>query len=235
MHSLGCQSLDMYLAELEKNEGARQTCERLMSVSISRFFRDRKLWEILQSEILPKLIASCDQETSVWVAGCASGEEVYSFRIVWDGLSASFGSLPDLQITATDMNPAYLERAKAGAFPSSSLRELPEGLKSVYFIEQPEKEIYSVISSLKQGLFWQIHNLLFDPPGFSFDIIFMRNNLLTYYQEDIKTSALIKVIGSLSIGGYLIIGSHEKLPFEAPDLVPLPSLAYVFKKSKESQ
>jgi chemotaxis methyl-accepting protein methylase len=67
MSDLGCQNMAAYLIELATNENARHICERLMTVSISRFFRDRKLWEILQSDIVPQLIERPQEKINVWV------------------------------------------------------------------------------------------------------------------------------------------------------------------------
>jgi len=58
----------------------------------------------------------------------------------------------------------------------------------------------------------------------------LRNNLLTYYQEELEKPAFRKVIDCLSAGGFLIIGSHEKLPFESDNLRATGSLSYVFQK-----
>ncbi|MBL7177499.1 MAG: protein-glutamate O-methyltransferase CheR [Desulfobacteraceae bacterium] len=230
MHDLGCQNLTEYLLEIDRNDETRHQCERLMTVSISRFFRDRKLWEILQTEILPELIEKNKGKLRVWSAGCASGEEAYSLKILWDVTTASIDPVPDLEITATDLNPAYLERARAGIYPASSLRELPEPLRSAHFQAQAGGKLYALRASLKEGITWQIHDLLSDPPGSQFHLIFLRNNLLTYYGDEIKRSVLKKVIDHLSTGGFLIIGSHETLPFEWHDLCPSSNLHYVFEK-----
>ncbi len=72
MQQLGCKDLSVYLLELDKSEKARRQCERMMTVSISRFFRDRKLWDILEKEILPQLIQGHRDKVEIWFAGCAS-------------------------------------------------------------------------------------------------------------------------------------------------------------------
>jgi chemotaxis protein methyltransferase CheR len=230
MRDLGCYNIIAYLEELDKDKEARLQCERLFTVSISRFFRDRKLWEALREQILPQLVEKHERKIRVWFAGCASGEEVYSLKILWAGLLSTTGNLPELEITATDINPAYIERGLIGAYPASSLKELPEELRSVHFVVKAAERLYFINTPLKQGIFWQVHNFLSAPPGYSFDVLFLRNNLLTYYQNDIKRSAFKKVIDSLSCDGILVIGSHEKLPLESSCLVPLPSLSYVFRK-----
>jgi chemotaxis protein methyltransferase CheR len=230
MQDFGCRNVSAYLVELDRRNNARRDCERLMTVSISRFFRDRKLWETLQKDILPVLVETHHENIKVWSAGCASGEEVYTLKILWDVLEASTGRLPYLEVLATDMNPDYLERAKAGVYPLSSLKEVSEQLRSVYFQVQARGKRHAVKSSLKKGIMWREHHLLSDPPGSQFRIIFLRNNLLTYYRDELKRLAFRKALASLSTGGFLIIGSHEKLPFETAELLPFGSLSFVFKK-----
>lgn len=230
MHDLGCQNLTGYLLEIDRNDETRHQCELLMTVSISRFFRDRRLWEILQAEILPELIEGNKEELRVWSAGCASGEEAYSLKILWDVSTASIDPVPALEILATDLNPAYLERARDGIYPSSSLRELPEPLRPAYFQTQAGGKRYAIRAPLKEGITWQAHDLISDTPDGQFHLIFLRNNLLTYYGNEKIRPALKKVIDHLSTGGFLIVGSHETLPSEWHDLCPVGNLSYVFKK-----
>jgi chemotaxis protein methyltransferase CheR len=230
MHLLGCHDISGYLRELDRSYKVRHECELLMTVSISRFFRDRKLWHVLETEILPGFIEKRVEKIHVWSAGCASGEEVYTLKILWDGLKASASRFPKVEITATDMNPAYLERAKAGVYTSSSLKAVPEVFRSVYFMAQAGTRLYTIRTSMKSGVIWQVGHLLFDEPDSQFDLIFLRNNLLTYYLDEFKKPALGKVISHLFKGGLLIIGSHEKLPPNGLGLFPTGSLSYVLKK-----
>ncbi len=90
MHSLGCHDISAYLLELDRSDKLRHECELLMTVSISRFFRDRKLWEVLEAEILPGLIEKRVKKIRVWSAGCASGEEVYSLKEVSEGFRSVY-------------------------------------------------------------------------------------------------------------------------------------------------
>ena len=230
MHQLCCKNIETYMLELDKSDKAKYECERLMTVSISRFFRDQILWQVLQKDVLPDLIEKHRGKISVWMAGCASGEEVYSLKILWNDIKTSNAHLPKLKIIATDMNPDYLERARAGIYQPSSLKEVPEHLRSLFFRAQPSKNLYAVDPSLKNNILWQIHHLLTDPPRSLFHLIFLRNNLLTYYEDELKKVALKKIMDRLLVGGFLIIGSHENLPFERADFRPFCSLSYVLKK-----
>ncbi len=230
MQQMRCKDVTTYLLALEENEEEKRQCERLMTVSISRFFRDRKLWEILGSEILPELIEEHKEKLNVWSAGCACGEEVYSLKILWDSLIQSFIHMPKLDIIATDMNPLYLERARAAIYSSSSLKEVPTQFRSLFFQEKSNRKRYEIAASSKKGIVWQEHRFGAEPPGSQFHMIFLRNNLLTYYQDEFKKSVFEKTVNCLSRGGILIIGSHEELPLERPDLLPCCSVSYVFRK-----
>jgi chemotaxis protein methyltransferase CheR len=228
----GFETLDAYLEGLKRDDRLMNECRRLMTVSISRFFRDRNLWKLLQEEILPGLSALNATGLKVWSAGCASGEEVYSLKIVRGTLKEAMGSLPDLQVLATDMNPDYLLRAKTGLYPESSLKELEQSLKSKYFQYIEKEAFYRINDQLRVGIEWRVHHLLSDsPPAPCFQLIFLRNNLLTYYEEGSAVEGLRRVISTLDGGGFLIIGANEHLPAEAIGLLrPHPRFRYVFQK-----
>jgi len=112
MQQMGCRHISDYLAVLEKDRTCRRMCEQLLTVSISRFFRDWRLWEILAQDLLPEMVAHYPKRLTVWSAGCASGEEAYSFKIVWEQLKQKTGPLPDLYLLATDTNSETLARAR---------------------------------------------------------------------------------------------------------------------------
>lgn len=235
MKELGCRNSQEYFRALTKSRELIKECELLMTVSISRFFRDRLLWQALGSEVLPAIVKENRKEVKVWSAGCACGEEVYSFKIVWDRLRKRFELLPDLKVLATDMNSVYLDKARVGIYSLSSLREVSEEVRSRYFEPLPKGGLYRVIPLLKEGILWTVHNLLSDPPGADFHLIFLRNNLLTYYQDDLKKAVFNKVIQSLAPGGFLITGAHEKLPPGTWNLVRSGRHPHIHQKRKDPE
>lgn len=212
MDELGCRCIGDYLVLLETDASALDQCRRLMTVSISRFLRDRHLWDVLRSELLPDLIRKFPRCIRIWSAGCANGEEVYSFRMIWDMLRQENARLPELEVTATDINPECLQRAGDGIYSTSSLREVSDELRSAYFERVRGKHLFAVKTFLRHQIRWQEHDLFSDPPGSDFHIIFLRNNLLTYYQPHLQAKVFTIISGSLVTGGILVVGSHEKLP-----------------------
>jgi chemotaxis methyl-accepting protein methylase len=131
------------------------------------------------------------------------------------------------------MNPACLERAETGVYPLSSLKEVKKELMENYFEAKKGEKSYSVKSFLKKDIIWQQRDLISDQPDSDFHIIFLRNNLLTYYQDPEKTTTFKKAINRLISSGLLVIGSHEKLPFYTGQLKPIVPYSFVFKKIKQ--
>jgi len=231
MQEAGFRRIDEFLLAMEDHQEIRRHVEILLTVSISRFFRDREVWHTLENQVLPLIHSKNPEKVIVWSAGCACGEEAYSFEILWERWRRQVAQSPDLELWATDMNSLDLNKARAGVYPLSSLKEISPEVRSQYF--QHVKETYFAISdSLKEGIRWRLHNLLSeDPPRIGLQIILLRNNLLTYYKDELQKSALRKILISLAPGGFLIIGAHEKIPGEFCDLSPFAGHRDIFRKA----
>lgn len=234
MKSIDCSNMADFLTELDINDDIRLECERLMTVSISRFFRDREFWQGFKENILPEFVDVDREKIKFWSAGCACGEEAYSFKIIWDLLGNSYPHVPDLEVLATDINPIYLDRARVGIYQPSSLKEVTKEIRSRYFKQKGGKKLFEVKASLKEGISWKNHHLLSDPPGLDFDIVFLRNNVLTYYKDRLQNWAFSNVLASLAPNGILVLGSHETIPFETSDLIDVDPYPFVFKKRQKN-
>lgn len=230
MQELECRTVEDYLAVLLKDPAEADRSREILSVPISRFFRDRALWEVIGREIIPQLSRNPSSPVSVWSAGCACGEEVYSFQIAWREAAPGISGTPPLEITATDLNPVVLEKAQAGVYPRSSLQEVPPLLRELYF--QAAGQGFAIRENLKQGIRWLVRDLISeDPPGSSFHLIFLRNSILTYYEDPGKTALLEKIAAVLRPGGFLIIGNNETVPPIQPSLASLPASRCILTRS----
>jgi chemotaxis protein methyltransferase CheR len=229
MQELRCPSMKAYLERLDTDGAAEKEARRLMDVSISRFFRDGPLWRILEEEILPSLIADHSGGLRVWSAGCALGQEAYSFRILWAVLAEKTGAMPPLDLRATDVNPAYLERAIEGIYPAGALARVPAEARARFF-RPAGRASFRVADELREGIRWQVHDLTVDaPPERDFHILFLRNNLLTYYRDEIVKAALPAIADCLVPGGYLVIGRKEQLPDSLKGFHPLRSVSCLYR------
>lgn len=231
IQQLGCRSMNEYLLIMDGNPALEIHVKRLLDVSISRFFRDARLWSSLKETIIPHIVSIHPREVNVWSAGCALGQEVYSFKMLWTELSRESPSFPRLDLWATDVNPDYLKRAIDGVYDESMMKGIPEEMKRTYLHLSEDASVYSVTDDLKSGIRWEVYDLT-GPSVLEerFHIIFLRNNLLTYYQLEIKQRAFRKVLTSLVEDGFLIIGSHETIPPQTDVLAPFEGCPFIFRK-----
>ncbi|MCP4624723.1 MAG: hypothetical protein GY850_14525 [bacterium] len=230
MRQLGCRDMTAYLNLLQVQAGSRQECELLMTVPISRFFRDRRLWLMLENRWLPDLLAGNHPQIAVWSAGCACGEEVYSFKITWEQLKNRFDPLPPLEILATDRHPERIDRARNGVYSRSSLREVAADLHTEFFNCAKGSKQLAIKGELKSNIQWKIRDLLTVPPNSVFHVIFLRNNILTYCRQEDQINAFNSIINCLAPGGLFIIGCREALPMETNELVSLAECPYAYRK-----
>lgn len=235
MHALNLSRMEDYLQLIDKDDEVRKRCFLHLTVSVSRFFRDRYLWDELGCRIFPELLRLFSKEPrfKVWSCGCARGEEVYSFLMVWENLNVQH-NMPPLDLIATDLNPEYIRMAREGIYDHRSLRELPPVFVEKYFTKIPSKHRYKLHSHLKKMVTLQQHNFMEEsPPSQEFHLIFARNNLLTYYHQPQSNIALLRIIKSLKAGGIFVVGSRENIPADFFGLEHHPVLACVHTKSSE--
>ncbi len=230
MQELGCTAIEHYLQVLARQQEQRAICEQHLIVTISRFFRDRPLWEYLKTKIIPELLHRFDGPIRVWSAGCANGEEAYSLCMLWESLKIGRA----LEILASDANASVLDRARQGVYLQSSLKELPDELKQQFFDPQTGSRGYVIQTQRLPQIEWKQHNLFHPPPPGPFHLIFLRNNLLTYYQEAAMQTVFEAIVGSLVPNGYLVVGSHEHLPPAEVILHREKACQWAYKKGQEN-
>ena len=212
MAALECSTIQDYLQNIVRDPEARAECERRLAVTISRFFRDRLLWNALSERILPSLARRFPDGLNVWSAGCAGGEEPYTLAMVWKTLSAGLASSPAMQIHATDADAQCLRRARGGLYPNSSLREVPKVFIDRWFRQVHGTRQWQIDKRLQAAVCLKSHDLLCEPLPGIFHLILLRNNLLTYYQGNKMENAFAGIAAALADKGILIVGSHEHPP-----------------------
>ncbi|HSO18998.1 MAG TPA: CheR family methyltransferase [Desulfosarcina sp.] len=212
MQAMGCSTVDRYILRLSNDPAARSACEGCLGVTISRFFRDRRLWQALHDRFLPDLVGRFGSPIRVWSAGCAGGEEPYSLAILWKRLAPG----ATLDLLATDADDRCLERARAGVYTPSSLKEVPGDIRESYFATGKGGRRLHLHRHRLPEVRWRRHDL-FDPPPEPgpFHLVLMRNNLLTYYRGERLKDAFARIVRVLAPGGCLATGSHERLQEDA--------------------
>ncbi len=212
MESAGIHDFTRYAELVRRDPAEREALRSLLVVTISRFFRNAKVFRLLSREVLPRLVAR-GRPVDAWSAGCASGEEPYSLRIAWDEIP---GEKPSLRILATDIDGASLARAAAGRYPESSLREVPEALRRRHFAR--EGDAYRLRDEVVRAVSFRTMDLLGDAAPGRFDLILCRNAAFTYFGPQERRTVAAMFAAALAEGGYLVLGRTENLPGEAAAL-----------------
>ncbi len=223
-----------YLILLEEKPEVAHEARKLLTVPISRFFRDQRLWEVVESSVIPELMREIEitgpGPVRVWSAGCACGEEVFSLKILWDEFEKKFLKASPLEIWASDTNPEVLEKGRVGIYEKTGLRNLSPATVQNYFV--PVANGFRIQEGLRGEIHWIEHDFISESaPCKNFDMIFLRNNLLTYYEPPTKMRALIQVLTALRCGGFLIIGNNEEIPTGKFPLKSYSGYRCIFQKT----
>lgn len=186
-----------------------------LTVGETYFFREPKSFEILETRILPELIAArrnTDRRLRIWSAGCATGEEPYSIAILLDRL------IPDreawnITIHATDINPRFLQKGSEGAYTEWSFRSAPAPVKETYFKSgnggrrQTLERIRRMVTFSYLNLAEDVYPALANNTN-AMDVVFCRNVLMYFGQEWAKR-VIEKLHHSLVDGGWLVVSPVE--------------------------
>lgn len=183
-----------------------------ITVNVTEMFRDPSFYKVLREELLPSLRTK--PFIRIWHAGCSTGEEVYSMAI----LLSEEGLLSKSLIYATDLNQTVLESAKKGLFPLKLMKEYGENYRAAGG-KNDFSEYYSANygfakfdDNLSQKMVFSQHNLVSDSSFNEFDLILCRN-VMIYFDRELQDRVLQLFDSSLSLLGYLALGTKETLSF----------------------
>jgi chemotaxis protein methyltransferase CheR len=189
--------------------------ERLLldlSINVTSMFRDPTFYCAFRDQVIPVLRTY--PFTRIWIAGCSTGEEVYSLAI----LLQEEGIYDRTRIYATDINEAVLERAREGVFPLEKMQEYTEnyiragGKRSFseYYLAKYEGVLFD--RTLTENVVWAPHNLVQDRSFNTFNTILCRN-VMIYFDRALQTRVHQLFYDSLERFGILALGHKESIRF----------------------
>lgn len=210
----GCATLSELQDRVLHDPAVAPALMGFLTIQVSEMFRDPDYFRALRDHVVPHL--QTWPSLKVWIAGCANGEEFWSLAILFRE-----AGLEDRTIFyCTDINPAALEKAKAGIY---DLERIPDFTRNHRASGAPGSlsEYYTAAfgaarfdPSLRRNAVFANHNLATDEVFSEVQLVSSRN-VLIYFDRTLQDRALGLFANSLVRGGFLGLGSRETLRFSS--------------------
>jgi two-component system CheB/CheR fusion protein len=197
-------------------------------ISVTSFFRDPEAFAVLGRKVFPRLISERRQESlRMWVVGCSTGQEAYSLAMAYTEFSDRVPGAPTVQFFATDLHEALLDKARAGLYAKSLVKDIsPQRLRR-FFTEQEGG--YCISKTLREAVVFARQNLLSDPPFSRMDLISCRN-LLIYIEPSLQEKVMATFHFALKPKGTLFLGSSESVGSYADLFEPLDKKHKIYSR-----
>jgi len=183
-----------------------------VTINVTSMFRDPSFFRAVRDKVVP--ILRTYPFIRIWIAGCSSGEEVYSLAI----LLREEGLYDRARLYATDLSVGVLQSAKDGIFPLEKMKDYTSNYQqaggrgefSSYYTARYESAILK--KDLKENIVFSQHNLVTDAAFNEFQVILCRN-VMIYFDKGLQERVLTMFHESLCSFGVLALGKRESLRF----------------------
>ena len=211
MQVLHLDSMDDYVERLRKEPHEVRLLFQEFLISVTSFFRDPEAFAALDTDAVAQIVADkgADDQIRVRIAGCATGEEVYSVAIlVKEQLAARAARLLKIQIFATDIDDQAIVQARVGKYRADQLAAVSPTRREKWFIQ--DNDHWCPIKEIRELCVFSLHSAIKDPPFSKLDLIVCRN-LLIYLEPPAQDRLLSLFQYALKPGGYLFLGASESV------------------------
>lgn len=236
MAELELPSTDAYRARLEADSREWEVLDSLCRVTISRFYRDRGVFDHLRDRTLPALARSLDAGAVLraWSAGCASGEEPYTLSLIWAFALRSRFPAVELRVVATDAEPDVVARARRACYPRGTLDELPDRWVEEAFTRSEQEDAADPFC-LREGYTRPVEvrreDIRDSMPRGPFHLVLCRNLVFTYFRVELQRRLLREIVERIGPHGALVLGAHEELPGDEWPLEEAGSGVPIYRRS----
>ncbi len=225
------KGLSDYILYLQKNPAEIDMLFKNLVIGVTSFFRDPEAYDVLAQKVLPELLSKKEPDTTIrfWVTGCSTGEEAYSLGMILSEAMDKVKKQFNVQIFATDIDAAALDKARRGIYPESIGADVsPQRLKR-FFIKAPG--IFKVKKELRDMVVFSLQNIIKDPPFSRLDLVSCRN--LMIYMDGVLQKKIIPLFHyTLTPGGVLFLGTSESIGENTDLFGPLSYKWKIFERKK---
>lgn len=229
MQVVQIEEIAAYVDFLRNDKDEVQHLFNDLLIGVTEFFRDKREFEVLESQIVPEIFAGkqAGQQVRVWVLGCATGEEAYSIAILLREHMAKLESPPAVQIFATDIDGRALAAARVGRYRTDIEANIAPERLARWFVR--EGDTYGVVKELREMCIFSQHNVIKDAPFSKLDLVSCRN-LLIYLNAELQNRVIPLFHFALLPGRFLFLGNSENVTRHPKLFAPVDRRARIFKK-----
>jgi len=204
------ETLDSYVQYLQQTPIEVEALFRDLLIGVTSFFRDPEVFEALEAQVLPGLLAdrSPGAVIRVWSPGCSTGEEAYSLAILLFERLEAMKMGCTVQVFATDIDSQAIATARAGLYPASIAADITPERLAHFFTLQPGGGTYRIHKAIRDMLVFSEQDVIKDPPFSRLDLISCRN-LLIYMGIELQRKLIPLFHYALNPGGILFLGTSE--------------------------
>ena len=209
MQVVRAEDLTAYYEVMRDSPEEAQALLSDLLICVTTFFRGGEAFQKLAQDVLPELLKdkAADETVRVWVPGCATGEEAYSFAILLLEEAARHKTRRQpIQVFGSDLDARALASAREGRFPLSIEADVSEERLRRFFVRDGDH--YQVGQEARDPVLFAVHDLLKDPPFSHVDLISCRH-VMIYLDRELQEQVCRTFHYALNPGGYLFLGSSE--------------------------
>lgn len=218
-----------YAESLEKDPDAVEILYHDLLIGVTSFFREPERFEALKSVVFPAILKDRRAENGVriWVAGCSTGEEVYSLGMTLLEFLDGHVDAPRISIYGTDINEKALARARTALYSTRAVGGVTPERLARFFTPAPGG--YKVAKPLRELCVFAAHDVTRDPPYSKIDLVTCCN-VLIYFDVEMQRRAVGLLQYALAPGGFLMLGSSENLRGSTNQLTPVSARPSIYRK-----
>lgn len=219
-----------YVIFLQKNKDEVGELFKNLVIGVTSFFRNPQAYKLLEQEVLLNLLKNKppDSVVRIWVAGCSTGEEAYSFAIIISELMDKLKRYFRVQIFATDIDPVAIECARRGTYPENIGANISQERLSQFFTKTSDG--FQIKKQIRKMVVFSIQNVIQDPPFSRLDLVSCRN--LMIYMDSVLQKKIIPVFHrSLHPEGILFLGTTESIGIYKDLFTPVDTKWKIFKQN----
>jgi len=199
----GVDNLSDAIARVRDDPSQLEPLLDRITINVSQLWRNPEQWELIQTQLLPELAES--GQVRAWSAGCSYGAEAYTLATI------CHVAIPGARVSiqGTDIDKRMVQRARLGVFSEDDARTAPEKLMEIGF-ERVEEGWRAKLNLRAMARFDAGDLLQMRLRAATYDLILCRNTVI-YFAEPIRDELHARLADALRPGGYLVIGSTERV------------------------